>query len=100
MSEKVSAALLAVGEITRAKWSDATVQYMLKELSAHQESDVLYALRKCAKECKFPVTLSDILTRLGRPPPAAPYHRLIPKYDRTHNGGVQAIARKAIKKMP
>lgn len=99
MSDKVSAALLAVAEITRAKWSDATAQYILRELSAHPEADVLYALRRCARECKYPVSLSDILERLPKPPPAAPYHRMITDA-RPSNGELKRLTDKALKDMP
>ena len=89
MSDRITAPLLAVCDLTRAKWADETVRYAVAELGEYQERDVLNAIRRCAKECKFPVTLADIVDRLAYKPATVPYHRPFPEAGEDHTGQAQ-----------
>ncbi len=61
--------LAVVCEVTGTTVSDAAARLMVEELGTYPCAQVLGALRRCAKECKFKLTLADVIDRLddGRP---------------------------------
>ena len=61
MIDKLLAATL---EVTGTKLSDQAVNLMLNRLSRECPEAVKHALSRCAEECRYKVTLADILGRL------------------------------------
>ena len=64
--------LAATLEITGTKLSDQAVNLMLNRLSRESPDAVKHALSRCAEECRFKVTLADILGRLPAKPDEVP----------------------------
>lgn len=67
--DQVVKALAIVCELTATNYSDAAQQVILKQLGAYPVRQVLDSLSRCAAECKFKLTLADVIQRLedGRP---------------------------------
>lgn len=61
--------LAVVCEVTGTQHSSAAQDLILRQLGNYPAKAVLLALEKCAIECRFKLTLADIVTRLvdGRP---------------------------------
>lgn len=57
-------ALAIVCEITGTNLSEAAQLLMIKQLGNYPAPMVLAALHRCAAECKFRLTLADVITRL------------------------------------
>lgn len=66
MSAKIIDALTVVAEITGATLSVPAIKGMVMELAQHPEHVVLNALAKCKRECKYRLTLADILERIDQ----------------------------------
>lgn len=69
MNTKIVQALAIAADVTGTEFSEATARFILRELEAYPEQAALEALRRCCREVKGRLTLSDILSRLddGRP---------------------------------
>ncbi|HEX4843170.1 MAG TPA: hypothetical protein VFV57_05825 [Limnobacter sp.] len=67
MSAKIIDALTVVAEITGATLSVPAIRGMAMELAQHPEDAVLKALARCKRECKYRLTLADVLERLSVP---------------------------------
>jgi hypothetical protein len=57
-------ALAVVCEITGTSLSEAAQALVVKSLCAYPAPMVLQALTRCAQECKFKLTLADVISRL------------------------------------
>lgn len=66
MSAKIIDALTVVAEITGATLSVPAIKGIAMELAQHPEHEVLKALAKCKRECKYKLTLADILERIDQ----------------------------------
>ena len=66
MSAKIIDALTVVAEITGATLSVPAIKGIAMELAQHPEHEVLKALAKCKRECKYRLTLADILERIDQ----------------------------------
>lgn len=51
-------------EMTGTDWSEGAIAIALKELANHHQSAVISSLERCSRECKFKITLADIIERL------------------------------------
>lgn len=69
MIDKLLAASL---EVTGTKLSDEGFNLMLNRLNRESPDAVKHALSRCAEECRFKVTLADILDRMPRRPDEVP----------------------------
>jgi len=69
MSEELIKTLGVVAEVMGHELSPNAARMMIAELSQYNEPMVLAALRRCARECKYKLSLADIISRLddGRP---------------------------------
>lgn len=58
-------------ELTGTDWSALAVKAAAKALEAYPAAQITGSLNRCASECKFKLTLADIVSRLddGRPGP-------------------------------
>jgi hypothetical protein len=67
--DEVIKALALACEITDTHWSKPAQLLVLGQLSARPVKQVLAALSVCSNECRFKLTLADIVSRLddGRP---------------------------------
>lgn len=68
---KTVKALGVVLEMAGQEMSEAAMDMMASELSQFEFGAVQNALRKCARECKYKITLAEIIDRIddGRPSP-------------------------------
>ncbi|WP_341237908.1 hypothetical protein [uncultured Limnobacter sp.] len=66
MSAKIIDALTVVAEITGANLTVPAIKGIAMELAQHPEHEVLKALAKCKRECKYRLTLADILERIDQ----------------------------------
>lgn len=80
MSERLIKAMGVTLEITGTQLSDGAVKVMLADLKPYPEALALAALRRCCRELKGRLTLSDILSRIedGRPGPEEAW-AMVPK---------------------
>lgn len=53
-----------VAEVIGHELSAAALEVMVRELDRYPETHVIGALHRCARECKYKLTLADILERL------------------------------------
>lgn len=69
--DAVIKALAVVCELTQTVYSDAAQKVVLAQLSGYPSAQVLKSLERCAAECKYKLTLADVIQRLedGRPGP-------------------------------
>ena len=67
--EAVVKTLAIVCELTGTQLSDPAKGMMVKQLAGYPARQVLGSLERCAAECKFKLTLADVISRLedGRP---------------------------------
>lgn len=68
-NDAVVKTLAVVCEITQTEYSAPARQLVVRQLSAYPVRQVLGALERCAAECRFKLTLADVISRLddGRP---------------------------------
>ena len=64
MSTKVKAAVGTALEVTGTKMSDVAMLAIVSRLKDEDENAVLAALERCMTECKYRLTLADIMERL------------------------------------
>ena len=64
MNTKLIEALTVALDVTGTKMSEGAVKVMVSDLAEHPETDVLNALQRCRRECKFRMTLADVLERM------------------------------------
>jgi len=59
----------AVAEVTGTELSKMALTVMVRDLSRYPQEQVIGALHRCARECKYKLALADIIERLddGRP---------------------------------
>lgn len=67
--EAVVKTLAIVCEVTQTEYSAPARLLVVKQLSAYPARQVLASLERCAAECRFKLTLADVISRLddGRP---------------------------------
>lgn len=67
--DEVIKALALVCEVTGTNWSRPAQLLVLEQLSSRPAKQVVSALSVCANECRFKLTLADIVQRIddGRP---------------------------------
>ena len=73
--EQIAKGLSAAAEVIGTSLSDTAAEIMLRDLSRYEYQDVIEALGRCCRECKYKLTLADIVDRLpagGQMLPAPP----------------------------
>lgn len=68
---KILEALTVAAELTGTDLSDTAKAAMTEDLAGYELQSVLDALNRCRRECKFRLTLADILERLDSGLPSA-----------------------------
>ena len=64
MSDKLKSELAVTLELTGTKLSDIGIEAILAELSAYPEAGVVEALKRCRRECKYRMSLADVIERM------------------------------------
>ena len=64
MSDRVKSELAVTLELTGSTLTDIGLDAFLAELAAYLEADVVVALKRCRRECKYRISLADVLDRL------------------------------------
>lgn len=62
--------LAATVEVCGAGWSDATTRIVVDDLSQYPPAAVVAALAMCRRECKYKLTLADIIERIEQANPS------------------------------
>lgn len=70
-SQRIAEYIGATAEVVGHELSDTALEIMVRDLQRYEAGSVISALERCARECKYKLTLADIIERLddGRPTP-------------------------------
>ena len=63
-NDRILSALAIVLDVTGTKMSDSAIGVMAERLEREDDTAVLRALERCMEECRYRLTLADILDRL------------------------------------